>query len=721
MYHPRIITAKIQEALKQSFILKPPEYHTRQEVERANRHLDLTREIDDSGQVRIIRPFARDEIEWMRNERFLCRNDFHYFASRYCWIKSADDRVIQFDPWVSQKIFLDVIAEMELEQIAIMIQELKARQLGISRVVSLLILHRTVFFPHVNAVIGSSTPAKTLKLLDMLEFPFDRLPFWMVPEVTARRRDGEGGFLEFGRMDTGITLQHGSQMSGIARGSTPTICHLTELAEFDKPESIVDASLLRAMHDSVRTMLILEGTGEGYNWWYRKWISAKEGWPQRRSRLRPNFLPWFTGTDLYPTSAWLRAHPIPSPYLPDPYVIEHARKAAEYVTSNELLNKHLGSTWQMPVEQQWFYECEWGQAKSENRMNTFLQEMPASDQEAFQTSNYSVFEPEVLTAHNSRTQNPIGVYGLVGPPDEVPYRLQPHYSIIDQSKPPIPIVSGFGVQKPINYQLVPLRWGGYSSDSGLDKIYIYEMPEEGNTYGLGVDTSYGVGKDRTTLEGLRKGSPWRPAAQVFEFCSDKINAIDATPFCDALGTLYSVPDYMDQQIAGAVIDKVIGGLSDFKRQPRMAIECKGNGDQTQLKLRYRGWSNFHPWQRIDNKKLDQSNYNKIGIYTTEWFRAGLLEFMTKMLRDMEIEIRSPFFCREMAHLEARGDRSKIEATAGEHDDRFFALGFIVISLYQHERNRIVSTSRPIVGKPPQARHYSSMPIHIHETNYGISE
>lgn len=200
--------------------------------------------------------------------------------------------------------------------------------------------------------------------------------------------------------------------------------------------------------------------------------------------------------------------------------------------------------------------------------------------------------------------------------------------------------------------------------------------------------------------------------QVGEFCSDKINAMDATPFAMALGTLYSVPNINSPE---EIIGHVIG---QAPRQCRVAIECKGNGDQTQLQMRFRGWTNFHPWQRIDNKKLDPSQFSKIGVYTNEWFRAGMLEFMTKMLKDNELEICSPFFVREMASLESRLDVQKIGAADGEHDDRFFSLGFIVISLYQWEKDRPVSFSRP-QPKQDQVRRYAVSPLNVQERPYGI--
>ena len=107
--------------------------------------------------------------------------------SRYVWIKSKEDQVVRFEPRIPQKMFLDMMAENELEGIANMLQVLKSRQLGMSRLASLLILHRICFYPHVNAAMASSKPDKTRLLAEMLEFTLDRLPFWMVPNHNEPR------------------------------------------------------------------------------------------------------------------------------------------------------------------------------------------------------------------------------------------------------------------------------------------------------------------------------------------------------------------------------------------------------------------------------------------------------------------------------------------------------------------------------------------------------
>jgi len=687
MYSLKIVDAKIELALRSGKIKAPPRRLSREACTERSIALESIIKRDDEGNpIGPSRDYDQDEISFIREQRFLCRIDFGYWASRYAWIKNEEDRVVQFSPWPSQKIYLDILAEHDERRIAIMLQILKARQLGISRLNNLVGLHRVVFYPHISAVLASSSPDKTRKLAEMFLFPFVRLPSWMVPDITYMQDSDNirvpAALLDFRKWGSGVDLQHGSQMTGIARGTTPTVALISELCEFDDGGELIDASLLRAMHDSENTLLVLESTALGqYNWWHRKWLSSKAGWPEGRSRLRPVFLPWFVG-GLYPKEVWLRARPVPTDYIPAPWCIQHAERARAYVQSNPLLTKHLGSNWIMPREQMWFYEVERGEAIRENRLSKFLAEMPSSDDEAFQSTNISVFSTEVISAYRDMTgrRNPIGVYGLEGPPTFIHPRFTPHHTLINPNEKPLHLKYDWGHGAPVPFTMRPIRWEGWPNDSGLDKIYLWEMPEDGEIYGFGYDTSDGIDKDRTTAEGLRKGTPWRKAGQVAEFCSSKLNALDGLPFLMALGSLFSVRNQ-----EGIIV------------QPRMAIECKGNGDQTQLKLQLLGWHNFHPWIKPDNRRIERNKYHKIGVFTNTWFRSGMLEYLIKMLRDDELEIWSPGFVDEMQGLEGDDFRQSLKAASGGHDDRVMALGFVIISLYQYERTREVAKTAP----PPQ--------------------
>ena len=626
---------------------------------------------------------TEEEKQWIKTQRLLCAFDFWYWVERAVWIKDTDNRTVRMELWQSQEIFLQLIAEMEDEEIAIFLIILKARQLGISRVITLILLHRVVFDANINAYLASSTDKKTLKLFKLISFVMDRMPFWMQP-ISAQpgkrgKVDQAGKLLEFFN-GSAITMEHGQQSSGMARGDSPNVVHLSELAEFDDLTSLVDSALLRGMHPSPRAFLALEGTAEGINNpWHQKWETAKSEWPQRKGRLRPLFLPWFVG-GLYPKEIDLRARPVPPDYerIMAPWAQSHARMAEEYVKQNDYLVRHLGSNWHMPLEQIWYYECERSSAVKENRLNTFLQEMPANDDEAFQSTNITVFDVETLNFYRTNTHaQPLwGVFGLRGPTEFVPPRLQPSDILINHDLPPISIRAEAGGGVTIPFELVPLKFSGWSLESdstrgSVDKIYVWEPPLDGHEYGFGCDTGDGIDKDRTVIEGVRKYNLSGPTKQVFEFASGHMNALDAWPFLLALGTWYSVAD-----------------RSGHMQQPRMAIECKGHGDLVQNVLRLMGWSNFHQWndRMIDNRKVELNKTNKIGVFTNFFFRRAMIEMIVRSLRDGEVEICSPLFVKEMQSLEGDEFAQELRSGYGGHDDRIMALGFVLSSFYKWDAN-----------------------------------
>jgi hypothetical protein len=154
LYSPRIVAQKIDRWVAAG--KARPEYHSQAECARAVAPLDSLVEVDHERNRTVSRrdpdkspeaTLTQDELAWIENERLLSRIDFRYLVSRYAWIKNEEDRPVRMTPWRSQEIFLDIIGEMEEAFIAILLIILKARQLGLSRIISLIILHRVVFFP----------------------------------------------------------------------------------------------------------------------------------------------------------------------------------------------------------------------------------------------------------------------------------------------------------------------------------------------------------------------------------------------------------------------------------------------------------------------------------------------------------------------------------------------------------------------------------------------
>lgn len=598
----------------------------------------------------------------MRNEQILCQCDFAYWLTRYAYIRGWDDRVYRIVPNIAQRLIISVWGEMEIEQHAILMLQLKARRLGVSTLTELAIGHRTQFYSNVNAVVASSDPDKSAEMAGIMELAWDRMPWWLMPTVTAHR---SGTLTEFGGINSAVSIQHGTQFSGIARGSTPSVFHLSEIPDFDDPVALIDASLLRAIIDSPSTFGVLESTAAGRgNWLHKKWKFSVENWP-KTSRLRPVFLPYYVGIDLYPTKAWLHQHPIPKGHTFQAITLRHAEKAAEYVRSNELLRKHMGENWTMPERQMWYWEATRQEYDSGGALGKFLSELPADDIEAFQHDKHNPFGAELINQyHNSTSQMTPRVYGFQAREDIIAPRLQPDRRDINPNEKPIYIkpLPGATIEAPRDIRLVPLKFQGYSTFDPLGKLLVWRDWEPGLTYTNGIDTGYGIGKDRSVVETLSEGTLNRNEAQVAEFASPYVNPADLAPIAYAIGSLYT------------------GIQNGVLRECHQAIEVQANGEITQLQLRKMGWKKFHQWVRYDRRSIRPQGSTRLGWATTPWSRALLVSWTIKYLRDGWVDVNSPWFVEEMQALVQDDAQQQLKAEYGEHDDRFMAFGIALVHL-----------------------------------------
>jgi len=193
-----------------------------------------------------------NEKDFIRNEIALCRIDFVYWLCRYVFIRHwSGGHLVLFTPNIAQRIVLSIWGELEEKGFAIACLCLKARQLGISTVSEMAVAHRVQFRPNINSIVGSSDPDKSKLMSQMMETCWDNQPWWMIPDMTARRA---GQLIEYGKQNSAVSIQHGTQFSGIARGTTTNCVHLSELADFSNPEElVVDGScarVTRTLHDS---------------------------------------------------------------------------------------------------------------------------------------------------------------------------------------------------------------------------------------------------------------------------------------------------------------------------------------------------------------------------------------------------------------------------------------------------------------------------------------
>lgn len=639
--------------------------HSISQVIQANSYLETIWGVDDDGKAVQKRPYTTEEVRWIRNERAMCACDFLYWATRYAFVKDQTDTLVRFAPRLPQLVVLDDFSNMEADGVAILIQVLKARQLGVTTLSELIMLWKTMMFPGTTSLVASSRPDKTAEMVGKMDICYQNQPAWLVPRIVTNNSSVIG----FDDQDSYINLNHGAVMSGMGRGSTVTTFHLSEVSEWLNPKKDIDAALLHAVHDSPWIIGILESTAMGRSgWWFDKWKYNIDHWSLGMSRLKPVFLPWYAGVDLYPTPTWLKGHPIPKDHRFADMTINHAGRAKGYVQSgvNKVLTQFLGSSWEMPPEQMWYWEVNRAESAANKELHVFYQEMCSDDIEAFQSPNASAFSADLIIEMREKTPMPYGVYGIQGSQAEIPPQFQPADMDIDRNRAPINIIAQWNPMQPKHeYRLVPLLHRGSTTFSPLGKVIMYEPPIAGESYGIGTDTGYGIGKDNTVLEGIRKGSPTRGVGQVFEFASPNMNSFEVWPINLALGTLYSTE------------------VDGKRRQARQVIEGAANGENVFNELKKRGWREFHDWARYD-RRIVQAVSNRQVWYTNTWSRPLMMDMLLSAINSGWLDISSPWFIEEMADLELDEVKLRLAASAGKHDDRLMAMGIVLFSLHVRE-------------------------------------
>lgn len=640
-------------------------YHSERQIDAAITTLNDLQTGDSDHPL--TRPIASDEAQFITNERTLCSLDFRYYL-QYCWIVNWKKEPQKFHANVAQNILLDIWADLEREAKAIHILELKARRLGVSTLSELAIAHRVQFQPYTNAVIASADPTKSRLMADMVEFAWKNMPWWLMPK-TLRVKDMMP--VEFD-IESAITIQAGNQFNGVARGATPNIYHISEIAEWEDAERLVDAALLRAIIDSPNVFGIIEGTGEGkHTYFHNTWELAKKAWYNGRGRQMPVFLPWYVGTDIYPSETEQRQRPIPDRWTPSDKTIKHAEKAKAYVLSNPMLFKYLAkgnADWEMPKAQMWYREVEYENAREARTLNKYLSEMAGDDFEAFQSQNLPIIDPEIVLSYQERTRQPEAVYTIIGP--DIPAQLVAPRKQWDLDKPSLTIkVRDVLPNRSEVFQFVPLKFTGYDQFDPDLKLLVWELPDSAYAYGVGVDCSEGVGQDNAVMEALREASPDRPPAQVAEWACNRVTAFQMWPLTLALGCFYSV----------------YSARANRRVQTRLAIEAFTNGSALQNELQKRGWSNFHPWKYNDTRKpRPDSKTTRVGVYTNQWFRSQMMDMLLTCLSEEALDLPSPYLIEELETLERMAGQKKIAAQYGAHDDRVMSIGFPLFSLHMNK-------------------------------------
>jgi hypothetical protein len=650
----------------------------------------------------LIRDFKREERLWILVESTLCKLDFYYFATNYAKIEDWSAKIVYYHPNIAQQIILDIMAENEELGWALMFMFLKARQLGITTHFQIVLAHRIFFYRNVGAYTGSAEEKKSRAMVGKLEFLWDQLPWWIRPRQTAAQA---GDFIEFGDLNSGLWVQWGNQKQGIGRGATPTIAHLSELSTFEHPDQLVDAALYRAMHENPFALLALESTANGIgNWWWKTWNFNIKQDSKGLAKYKPIFLPWYIGSDLYPTEWEYRRRPAPLDWKIPEYVEKHALAAKTYVRSTPLLKKVLGEDWEMPLKQKWWYYLNYEEAREMKQLHIFLQEMPASADEAFQNSNPSVFLIETMTdvRAESNSSVPVGTFQISGESIPFIYRDQ---KVVGESV----VARAMSGDNTLleTFELQPIETDGWPDSNPDLKLYLWEWPQSGETYGVYCDPSEGVERDSSVIGVIKKATPFHPDEQVVEWASNKVDQSDLWAYVFCICHLFTVRDYTGEW-----------------REPLAVIETNIIGDAVQNQMMIRGYSNFYRQMDLTmigdvgqqfNRK-PRALKDRIGWRTDRLNRPKMISLFRKLVRDGNFKVRSPYLVKEMATLEYNVDKQRIQASEDQHDDRVMGPAMLLCAWYDPEVYGTVPT--PFMEQRAYEQSLEKLPVYMGDTLLG---
>ena len=576
------------------------------------------------------RDLTSTELDFIRNEVYLSRCDFHYWRRRYgFFIDSTGTYRVMDTLWESQILFFDKIARMEEESYRLreegspafgtLIAYMKARQLGASTDTQMAIMHGINFYSNVQGLTAASTDLQTAKIHEKAELAYDSMPWWMKSSIKSRAKK-EGMVFE---SRSRIALQNGAQESAVGQGGTWKRFHLTEMPSWQNVGAITH-DFFPAIADSVDTFGIMESTAQIFgDWWHVFSENCRKGDVMGWDYL---FVPWYAESTRY------RRNP-PGDWTPSSSTLLHAQRVEE--SSPEFM---AGRTVRLDKAQLYWYETKRDYYTKNDELAQFLANWCATPEEAFQHATGGAFQITTIET----------LMGNIRPPSVA---MEPATS-------PEPVIRSTMVQPASSFTITPITPEILKDPRGY--LLVYEQPLPDASYVIGADPSYGLAgwsphhrlqndhrTDNAALSVVKLPSrPGEPDALVAEYAGP----IDAESFgrvLNSTGRLYRGRDDM-----AFIILEVQPGPGILTL--RVLVD------------RYEYTSLFR-WRTLDS--YETSATKSLGWYATPRSVSYLWSRGSGHIVRNQIMIPSAYTVQELKSCQLHPTLHRGEAPPGSHDDR----------------------------------------------------
>lgn len=301
------------------------------------------------------------------------------YIEKYVKIRDKAGGIIDFKLNEPQQKLYDIIKREKGQNKPVRIIILKARQMGFSTLTESILFKETATKFNVNTGIVAHKEEATTNLFNMSKRIYDNLPDSMKPKKKASNAkeiifDNDKG--------TGLKskikcMTAGSD--GVGRSDTFNNLHISELAFWGNAKETM-LGLMQAVPNLPNTMVIIESTANGYEYFKEMWDNAVKG--------ISDFIPLFVG--------WHELKEYQMQYTGFDLTQEELKLKETYNLSLEQL------TWR-----RWCIANNCG-----GDIQQFKQEYPMNPHEAFISSGVPVFDKEkiILRLDNLKTPLKVGYF-----------------------------------------------------------------------------------------------------------------------------------------------------------------------------------------------------------------------------------------------------------------------------------------------------------------------
>ena len=297
------------------------------------------------------------------------------YIENYIKIRDKKNNIVPLVLNEPQLKYYNVIKSMYQQRKPIRIIILKARQMGFSTETEAIIFKNVVTHHNYNAGIVAHKEDSTTNLFNMSKRMLEYLPEDIKPE---QKKSNAKELVFNNDQGTGLDSRIKCMTAGgkgIGRSDTFTALHLSELAFWEGDKKATMTGLLQAVPNTPDSMIIIESTANGYEYFKEMWDSAVAG--------ENDFYPLFVG--------WNELDEYSMPYTGFDLTQEERDLQKQYNLTLEQL------TWR-----RWCIKN-----NCSNDINQFKQEYPICPEEAFLSTGNCYFNKENIINRINTAPEPL--------------------------------------------------------------------------------------------------------------------------------------------------------------------------------------------------------------------------------------------------------------------------------------------------------------------------